>query len=90
MYRPKNWEYQKAHSGDYDNASDGKKWDIAHSFGWRDGFEAGADAMLEALKKYPNALLNEKCAKECFPHLTEPYARGYWVFIPEGEDAKKR
>jgi len=50
-WRPEGWEYSKAIIGDWDNVTSAKKWDIPHSFGWRDGYEAGADAILEALKK---------------------------------------
>ena len=49
-YRPDGWEYQKAMNVDIDKFPK-KTWDVAHSFGWRDGFEAGADAMLEVLFK---------------------------------------
>ena len=49
MWRPKNWKKQEAISADIDKCPH-KTWDVAHSCGWRDGYEAGADAMLEALR----------------------------------------
>ena len=49
-------------------------------------FEAGADHMVELLRKYPNVMYRDKCRTECFPHLMgEPYVKGYWVFIEDEE-----
>ena len=49
-WRPEGWEYQQATVVDIDKFPK-KTWDVAHSCGWRDGYEAGADALLKVLRK---------------------------------------
>jgi len=49
MWRPKDWRIQYKIESDWDNAPTSLKWEIPHSHGYSDGYEAGADAMLEAL-----------------------------------------
>ena len=44
-WRPDNWEYQDVLLIDID-IHPNKTWDVAHSYGWSNGYEAGADAML--------------------------------------------
>jgi len=72
MWRPDNWEYQKKTIIDID-AHPEKTWDVAHSCGWADGYEAGADAILEAIWK----LAEESPTKTFFfdANIQRAYAR---------------
>ena len=49
-WRPDGWEYQDVLLIDIDS-NPKKTWDVAHSYGWSNGYEAGADTMLEVLLK---------------------------------------
>jgi len=82
-WRPKGWKTPVAIKGDWDNAPNSKKWDIPHSHGWRDGFEAGADAILEALrgKGYP-IKVGESFGDETGAR-TIVKVDGHVVFIPD-------
>lgn len=74
MWRPDNWEYQHATKCDIDKNPE-KTWDVAHSYGWRDGYEVGADAMLQHLfsQEHQNWLATPEGEA----------SDGRWTFIPE-------
>ena len=70
MYRPKNWinpYLQRAESGDWVDSKT---------------FEAGADAMLEALKKEGTHTINHNVIPVTIPGV----GKGYVVFIPDEEE----
>ena len=74
QWRPKGWEYQHARIINLDEHPE-KTWDVAHDIGWRDGYEAGADAMLEGLKEIG---LNKVTG-------TTPPCNGTVIFLPDEE-----
>ena len=85
MYRPKDWKYQVAIKCDIDKHPE-KTWDVAHSYGWRDGHEAGADAMVEGQKKEGWRVNGDSVipASGGYPEIHVPGGmKGYLVFIPE-------
>lgn len=75
MWRPEGWDkYKLVKHCPYANGEDCKRL-LEH-------FEAGADAMLEALKK-KGAMMTPKQMKLIVPDRKYPY--GYLVFIPDEE-----
>ena len=79
MYRPKEWE--NPYQGGWARDDEGSLYPITQD-AESDAFEAGADAMLEALKgkkdsEYWKAKWEEICLK--------PPVNGWLVFIPDEE-----
>lgn len=83
-WRPENWETPKVIKKQIDGQSVGIIWEVAHSHGWRDGYEAGADAMLEALRKTGNYHKGGTSGEYAWSGIAIP--KGFTlVIIPEEE-----
>ena len=81
MYRPEGWD------NSYNIALEKSGWGEPESYGFEEGYEAGADAMLEGLKKHVSAGHTDGTTKEYTVQNFDGVA-GTFVFIPEGDNEK--